>query len=269
MKAALRLYKSNGNAPNPQGKRGPEFCCHKIHKVAKRSFFDALAWQRDNKKAWLGFRDRDRGKVTLLTDDMEEELLHWVAACQRTSGGVSLKSTCRAGFALMAGDPEHHARVKKDHKEHAGVGTKERTACSMRWFHRLKKRHPAVIAKKKGEAHCGGRALVSRAMIDSIYDVLQTVLTEAEEPMPPENVWNFDETGTKPQCCDEFKHGLKGAKQNQTGQCGSGENVTMGLFASLTGQHVGPIFCARGRTQTWRTRAGRLWLPGCLTLHCS
>ena len=64
--------------------------------------------------------------------------------------------------------------------------------------------------------------------------------------MPPENFWNFDETGTKLQHCDEFKHGLKGARQNQTEQHGSGENVTMGLFASLTGQHVGPIFVCTG-----------------------
>jgi hypothetical protein len=49
---------------------------------------------------------------------MENELNHWVTISQRTSGGVELDSVCRVGFALMASDPEHYAKVKHDHKEY-------------------------------------------------------------------------------------------------------------------------------------------------------
>jgi hypothetical protein len=62
MKAALRAHKSNGDTPNPKGKKGENFCCCKIHKVAKRSFFDALAWQRDNKKGLVGVSRSRQGE---------------------------------------------------------------------------------------------------------------------------------------------------------------------------------------------------------------
>jgi hypothetical protein len=52
---------------------------------------------------------RARGKVSLLTYDMETELLHWVAVSQKHSDGVDMHS--RVAFALS--DPEHHKRVKE------------------------------------------------------------------------------------------------------------------------------------------------------------
>jgi hypothetical protein len=64
-------------------------------------------------KNWDGDRIRQRGKISLLTYDMESELLHWIAISQKHSGGVDHQNVCRVAFALMASDPEHHARVKK------------------------------------------------------------------------------------------------------------------------------------------------------------
>ncbi len=61
---------------------------------------------------WSGNNIRQRGKVALLTEEMENELNHWVAISQRTSGGVGQDSVCRVGYALMASDPVHYAKVQ-------------------------------------------------------------------------------------------------------------------------------------------------------------
>lgn len=75
----------------------------KTHGVAKASFYKARAWEAANPgKLWSGDNIRLRGKVALLTHAMENELNHWVAISQRTSGGVELDSVCRVAFALMA-----------------------------------------------------------------------------------------------------------------------------------------------------------------------
>jgi hypothetical protein len=49
------------------------------------------------------------------------------------------------------------------------------------------------LSKHACESYAVGRAQVSRQMIDTIYVSLQTVLDEVEEPIPPSNIWNFDE----------------------------------------------------------------------------
>jgi hypothetical protein len=98
----------------------------KTHGVAKASFYKARAWEAANPgKLWSGDNNiRLRGKVALLTHAMENELNHWVAISQRTSGGVELDSVCRVAFALMASDPDHYTRVKHDHKEYEAASKK-------------------------------------------------------------------------------------------------------------------------------------------------
>ncbi len=46
------------------------------------------------------------------------------------------------------------------------------------------------------QGYAVGRAMVTRGMVDSIYDVLRVVLTAAQEVIPTANIWNMDETGT-------------------------------------------------------------------------
>ena len=56
----------------------------KTHGVAKASFYKARSWEAANPgKLWSGDNIRLRGKVGLLTHDMENELNHWVAISQR------------------------------------------------------------------------------------------------------------------------------------------------------------------------------------------
>ncbi len=57
------------------------------------------------------------------------------------------------------------------------------------------------------QASCAGRGCVNRQMIDSIYDCLATVLKSSSEPIPPTNIWNFDETGTKAGYVRTFLYG--------------------------------------------------------------
>ncbi len=84
--------------------------------AARTTFYDAINWEEQNPgKKWDGDRLRARGKVSLLTYDMETELLHWVAVSQKHSGGVDMHSVCRVAFALMTSDQEHHKRVKEVH----------------------------------------------------------------------------------------------------------------------------------------------------------
>ncbi len=114
---------------------------------------------------------RARGKVSLLTYDMETELLHWIAVSQKHSGGVDMHSVCRVAFALMASDPEHHKNVKEvsfylnpypsnphphphpHHKAHAEYRDVNKRAFSNRWFHRFKKRFPAYLTKHTVESY--------------------------------------------------------------------------------------------------------------------
>ena len=80
-----------------------------MYGVKKASFYKALKWEAEHPgRAWSGANIRLRGKITLLTDSMEEELQHWTALSQRQSGGVKKEAVCRVGFALMASDPEHY-----------------------------------------------------------------------------------------------------------------------------------------------------------------
>ena len=130
--AAIKAYKANGNniyAKNVPGKRNKkEETCWCLNHVPKVSFYDALKWELKNKRAWDGSSMRDRGKTQLLSFDMEEELIHWAAVCQRQSGGVDVQTTCRVGFAMMTADPEHHAKVKAQHPGCCLTGLQERTA---------------------------------------------------------------------------------------------------------------------------------------------
>ncbi len=76
-----------------------------LYGVKKASFYKALKWKAEHPgRAWSGANIRFRGKITLLTESMEEELQHWIALSQWQSGGVEKEAVCRVGFALMASD---------------------------------------------------------------------------------------------------------------------------------------------------------------------
>jgi hypothetical protein len=80
-------------------------------------------------------------------------------------------------------------------------------------------------------------------MIDSIYDCLATVLKISPEPIPPTNIWNFDETGTKAAYVSTFLYGLRVSRLNQGEKTGGqGEHVTMGAFVNVAGDFLKPIF---------------------------
>ncbi len=55
----------------------------------------------------------------------------------------------------------------------------------MRWFHRFKARFPQYLSRHACEAYAVGRAQMTRAMIATIYDTLQTVLDEVVDPILP------------------------------------------------------------------------------------
>jgi hypothetical protein len=155
--------------------------------VSKSSFYYALKWQKNNPGLEV---IRDRGKVKLLTPDMETEVFHWVALSQRYNGGVDRETCCRVPYSLMASDPEHFEMVKEHHKV---MGTAECCPAHL-WFFRLKKRIPIYLCRHKVQEYAVGRAMVARGMVDSVYDVLQVVLTAAQDVIPAANIWNMDET---------------------------------------------------------------------------
>jgi hypothetical protein len=160
----------------------------KLYGVPKASYYKARAWEAKHPGLkWGGNNIRMRGKVALLTVDMESELNHWIAISQRTSGGVEQDSVCRVAFALMASDSEHYSLVQKHHKEYLKP---EKRALSREWFFNYRKKFPDILRRHRLEGYAVGRAQVTRAMIDSIYDVLQVVLTEASAVIPVCNVWN-------------------------------------------------------------------------------
>jgi hypothetical protein len=80
-----------GTVPEGRGVKGVEDWTPNIwktHGVAKASFYKARAWEAAHPgKLWSEHNIRLRGEVALLTDAMENELNHWVAISQRTSGG--------------------------------------------------------------------------------------------------------------------------------------------------------------------------------------
>ncbi len=88
MKSAIAEYYRNGNRVRPQGlTMGDGEDVWQKCNVAKTSFYDALKWERDHPaKKWDGDRIRQRGKISLLTYDMESELLHWIAISHKHSG---------------------------------------------------------------------------------------------------------------------------------------------------------------------------------------
>jgi hypothetical protein len=88
-----------------------------------------------------------------------------------------------------------HPHHNQEHSEYAKADN--RKSLSMRWFHRFKARFPQYLSRHACKAYAVGRAQVTRAMIDTIYDALQTVLDEVVDPILPSNIWNFDETGHK------------------------------------------------------------------------
>jgi hypothetical protein len=119
MRLAIEEHYANGGKVRAEGvpKHEQQDVWHK-HNVAKTSFYDAIKWELNNPGCkWDGNRIRNRGKISLLTADMEGELLQWIALTQKLSGGVDQHSVCRVAFALMASDPQHHARVKQVRSE--------------------------------------------------------------------------------------------------------------------------------------------------------
>ncbi len=142
----------------------------KTHGVAKVSFYKARAWEVANPgKRWSEDNIRLRGKVALLTHAMENELNHWVAISQLTSGGVELDNVCRVAFALMASDPDHYTRVKHYHKEYEAASKK---ALSRDWFFTYRKKYPDLLRCHRSEGYAVGRAqvflrLIHRAWINA------------------------------------------------------------------------------------------------------
>jgi hypothetical protein len=106
-------------------------------------------------------------------------------------------------------------------------------------FQKFRKNFPDLLRRHKAEA---SRAQVTREMVDSIYDVLQVVLAEANELIPSTHAWNFDETGTKVQYARTFLYGLSGSQGNQAESLGAGEHVTVGATANLNRDHLDPVF---------------------------
>jgi hypothetical protein len=86
----------------------------KQYGVPNASFYKARAWEALHPgQRWSGNNIRLRGKVALLTHEMESELNHWVAVSQRTSGGVEQDSVCRVAFALMSSDHKEYLKPEK------------------------------------------------------------------------------------------------------------------------------------------------------------
>jgi hypothetical protein len=115
VKKAIKEYHANGQRVRVQGMtKADNKDVRQIHKVPNTSFYNALKWEADNSTCkWDGDRIRQRGKVSLLTYEMETELLYWVAVSQKHSGGVDGRAVCRVGFALMASNLEHYDHVKR------------------------------------------------------------------------------------------------------------------------------------------------------------
>ncbi len=223
---ALKAYSEDSTKPLATIKR---------FGISKSSFYYALNWQKKKPgEKWGSEVIRARGKVTLLTQDMETELFHWVALSQRYNGDVDRETCCRVAYSLMASDPEHFALVKKHHTEFGG----KRRMLSRAWFFWLKKRIPNYLCRHKVQGYQVGRAMVTRGMVDSVYDVLQVVLTATKDVILAANIWNMDETDTKTQYARSFLYGLRGAHANQSEQCGCGEHVTIGVTANLEGRSL-------------------------------
>ena len=244
---AHREHAANGTLPR-RGKKGSaawQTDIWHLYGVKKASFYKALKWEAEHPgRAWSGANIRLRGKITLLTESMEEELQHWIALSQRQSGGVEKDVVCRVGFALMASDPEHYSLVQAQHPEYQNLKWR---AFSGEWFQKFRKKFPDLLRRHKAEAYAVGRAQVTREMVDSIYDVLQVVLAEANELIPATHVWNFDETGTKVQYARTFLYGLSGSQGNQAESMGAGEHVTIGATANINGDHLDPVFFCGSR----------------------
>jgi hypothetical protein len=78
MRKALEAYNTGGSVDPTTG-----LPVWEAYKVPRSSYYDCLKWQRDNPdKIWTGALIRQRGKTTILTEEMESELLHWVAISQ-------------------------------------------------------------------------------------------------------------------------------------------------------------------------------------------
>jgi hypothetical protein len=119
--AAHHLHASKGTLPT-RGEKAVEGWTPNIwhrYGVKKASFYLALQWESKNPgQVWSGANIRMRGKMSLLTPTMEDKLSHWIAISQRQSGGVEKDAVCRVGYALMASDPHHFARVQAQHPEY-------------------------------------------------------------------------------------------------------------------------------------------------------
>lgn len=78
MRKALEAYNTGGSIDPTTG-----LPVWQAYKVPRSSYYDCLKWQRENpKNIWSGSLVRNRGKTTILTEEMESELLHWVAISQ-------------------------------------------------------------------------------------------------------------------------------------------------------------------------------------------
>jgi hypothetical protein len=137
----------------------------------------------------------------------------------------------------MASDPVHYAKV---HKEYLKA---EKKILSRDWFFAYRRKYPDLLRRHRAEGSAVGRAQVTRGMIDSVYDCLQVVLTEADALIPASNIWNFNETGTKEvQNARTFLYGLCGSQGNQAELNGAGEHVTTGATANLCDDFLDPAF---------------------------
>ncbi len=75
-------------------------------------------------------------------------------------------SVCRVGYALMASDPAHYAKVKMDHKEYRKP---EKKALSRDWFFSYRKQIPDALRRHRAEGSAVGRIQVTRAMTGQIH----------------------------------------------------------------------------------------------------
>lgn len=176
--------------------------------------------------------ERNIGRPCVLTFEQENDLSRVIQSMESRLFGLTLTDVRKLVYLYCQKN-----RIPNNFSETFGMAGRA-------WMEGFRKRHPEISLRKPEAVSVQRASGFNRSKVNRFYEVLEgTLFTDGKRTIPPENIFNVDESGytivQKP-----HKVLAKSGKKN-VGQITSGErgkNITTVCCVSAAGQYVPPMF---------------------------
>lgn len=241
----VRSYKRKGNDPSYNkddikvAVRAIKSGRMTIYK-ASRTYNIPYATIYSHTKGTRGMKKANKGRLTVLTQEQEEELAAGITTLEKWGFGLSKKEVLQ-----MVADFVKENEIKTPFKE--GVPGTD-------WFISFKNRHALSIKIPQSVEYARKKA-TDPFLIYGYFSLLKETLSELQLLNRPSQIWNLDESSF---CIDPSKTkvvGKRGKPCSRITSTPGRENTTVCLLASASGEKGPPSIIFKGANiwDQWQT----------------